>query len=175
MSEKPSVVMVAASLLAAGGALFTAEVLLSAKRYFTGMAVYEQAIADGLIRNDMAWSAFGVAAHLVPAAIGVLIGAGLVFLAFFTGLGHNWARAVGWMLGFPVLLWYGVLGVLHAALPSAAGTVDPPELARRLERAWPDWYTTLDVTLMVVVPLVLVTALVCQTVPRADSYFRQPA
>lgn len=174
--SRPTLVIFAAAMLATGGALFAGEVLLSTDRYFTGMRVYEQAAADDVIENEGAFGAVGVVLHVYPAALGVIIGCGLVFLAFFTAIGHNWARAVSWIMGVPVLFWYGALAILYLALwflsdPVTANSM-PPELTRRYEQAWPGWLDTLDNALMISVPLVLLTALVCQTVPAADTYFR---
>jgi hypothetical protein len=73
--HQPRLVAAAAGLLLAGGVLFVAEVLLSTERYFTGMRVYERAASNGVIKNDEAFAAVGVALHLVPAAVGVVIGA----------------------------------------------------------------------------------------------------
>ncbi|WP_146246820.1 hypothetical protein [Actinoplanes xinjiangensis] len=83
-----------------------------------------------------------------------------------------------------MLIWYGVLATVHLALPSLLGPgpveptppdlVDPTslELTQRYEQGWPGWLDMLDIVLMVSVPLVLLTALVSQTVPTADAYFR---
>jgi uncharacterized membrane protein YgdD (TMEM256/DUF423 family) len=174
--RRPAVVTVASGLLAAGGAMFAGEVLLSVNKYFTDMKVYEQAASDGIVSNDSGFAAIGVGVHLVMATVGIFTGIALVVLAVFTFAGQNWARAVGWIFGIPVLLWYGGLAALtFLANLLSAGDVDPTpaELARRYDQAWPPWLDTLDVVLMVLVSAALVTALVGQTVPTADTYFRR--
>jgi hypothetical protein len=175
-TARPSIVTAASCMLGVGGALFAGEVSLSADSYFTGMRTYEQAVHDGIVGNDTAFAAVGVAIHVVPAVIGIFAGAALVVLALFTAFGQGWARAISWVFGLPILLWYGVLAVLRYVAGAISGSVedpDPAELARRYEQAWPEWRNTLDAGLMVAVAALLITALVCQTVPAADAYFRR--
>ncbi len=174
--RRPPVVIVAAGMLALGSALLMGEVLLSMDKYFTGMHVYEQAASDGLIEHHGGFAAIGATVHLLPGLLGAVIGFGLMVLAPFNGFGHNWARAVSWILGTPVLLWYGALAIVNvllSAVPEPSGAdVVPPELTRRFEQEWPGWLDSLDTGLVVLVPLALLCALVCQTVPTADAYFR---
>ena len=176
--RRPGPTIAAGVLLASGGALFAAEVLLSGDRYFTDMTTYEQAIRDGIVENDTAFAAVGAALHLTMTVIGVFVGAALVVLALFTAFGQGWARAVSWLFGLPVLIWYGILAVLYFLAGALGGSVadtepDPAELTRRLEEAWPPWRNTLDVVLMVLVAVLLVAALVLQTAPGAGARFRR--
>jgi hypothetical protein len=166
-------------MLAAGGALFAGEVLLSADKYFTDMSTYEQAARDKIIENDSGFAAVGVGIHLAMTAVGVFVGAALVVLALVAFSGQGWARAVSWIFGLPVLLWYGILGAISFVGSALVG--DTPddlasdELTRRFDAAWPPWLDALDAALMAVVAALLIGALVCQTVPAADAYFRKPA
>jgi uncharacterized membrane protein YgdD (TMEM256/DUF423 family) len=175
--KRPTIVTAAGAMLATGGALFAGEVLLSAGKYFTDETTYETAAADGIVKNTGAYAAFGGSLHVVMTILGVFAGVALVLLAAFAAFGHNWARAVSWIFGAPILLWYGALASIHALglLLSSSGTgnTDPPELARRFDEAWPPWLNILDVVLMILVAVLLLAALVCQTVPAADAYFRK--
>jgi hypothetical protein len=174
--RRPAVVIAAAGMTAAGGALFAAEVLLSGDKYFTDMRTYERAAADKVVDNDTAFAAVGVVIHGAMTAVGVLAGIALVVLAVLTFFGQSWARAVSWILGLPVLLWYGGLAALNFLASALAGDVrntDPTELIRRYDEAWPPWLNTLDGGLMAAVAALLIAALVCQTIPAADVYFRK--
>lgn len=175
--RRPAIVGAAAAMLAAAGALFAGEAYLSQEKYFTDMGTYEQAAADGIIKNDTAWAAVGVVIHWGMQIVGVFFGLALVALAVPAFLGRSWARAVGWIFGLPVLLWYGFLASVGALGMAFAGdgpeSTDPPELARRFAEAWPPWLETLDTVLMVAVAALLIGALVGQTVPAADAYFRR--
>ncbi|SNY53824.1 hypothetical protein [Paractinoplanes atraurantiacus] len=88
--QRPGNIVAACGMLAAGGALFAGEVLLSADKYFADMRSYEQAVRDGLVKNDTAFAAVGVTIHLAMAAVGVLAGVALVVLAR-----HRAHRGVG--------------------------------------------------------------------------------
>jgi hypothetical protein len=146
--RRPRIVIAAAVLLACGGALVLAEAASAARTYLDGPALHDHTLA-----GDM-----GVAmTYVVAAAFGAGFGTGLLFSALFTALGRNWARTAGWCLGFPVLLFYGFRTVFNAV------TGFWTELDR------------LDVTLMIAIPVLLVAALVCQTAPRADAWFRPAA
>ncbi|XVU23047.1 hypothetical protein ACQPZJ_38155 [Actinoplanes sp. CA-054009] len=174
--SRPGIVVAAGGMLAAGGVLFVGEVLLSAGEYFTGMSTYERAVRDGIVENDMAFAGVGVTIHLAMAAVGVLVGIALVVLAFASFAGLAWARAVSWVFGLPVLIWYGGLAVVAfvaAALTGEVANPDPVELTRRFDAAWPGWLGTLDAGLMAAVSVLLTAAIVCQTVPVADAYFRR--
>ncbi|MEU8814727.1 hypothetical protein [Actinoplanes sp. NPDC048796] len=178
--RRPGIVGLACGMLAAGGVLFAAEVKLSGDKYFTDMRTYEQAAHDGVIENDTAWAAAGVTIHWTMTVVGVFVGLALAVLAVLAFFGLSWARVVSWVFGLPILLWYGVLALLNFPVVSVVGDVAEPdparaELARRLEEAWPSWLGTLDVVLMVSVSVLLIAALVCQTVPAADAYFRRNA
>jgi hypothetical protein len=174
---RPAVVTAACGMLAAGGALFAGEVLLSGDKYFTNMSTYEQAAHDKIIDNETAFAGVGVVIHGAMTAIGVLVGAALVVLAVVAFSGHGWARAVSWIFGLPVLLWYGLLAALSALSlvfsGDGGGGNQPAELIRRYDEAWPPWLDTLDVVLMVLVAVLLIGALVGQTIPAADAYFRR--
>jgi predicted DNA repair protein MutK len=173
--RRPPVVIAAAGLLGAAGALFAGEVLLSGDKYFTEMRTFEQAAADRIVPNDTAFAAFGVLIHWIMTVVGVFTGAVLVVLAVFIFFGRSWARVVTWLFGRPILLWYGVLAALTFLAGAVAGDTpnpDPAELIRRYTEAWPPWLDTLDTTLMAAVTVLLIGALVSQTVPAADAYFR---
>jgi vacuolar-type H+-ATPase subunit I/STV1 len=166
----------ACSMLAAGGALFAGEVRLSGDKYFTDMSTYDQAISDGIVKNDTAFAAIGVTIHWAMTVVGVFVGAALVVLALLAFFGQSWARAVSWIFGLPVLLWYGGLASLYILGHVLTGDVQaagPAELDRRFDAAWPSWLNTFDVLLMAAVAVLLIAALVCQTVPAADRYFRK--
>jgi hypothetical protein len=164
-------------MLAAGGALFASEMYLSQEKYFSDMGTYARAANDHIVDNDTAFAAFGVVIHLGMEIVGIFVGLALLVLAVVAFLGKSWARAVSWLFGLPVLLWYGLLASLDAlSLVFAGGgpqDTAPPELTRRFNEAWPPWLNTLDTVLIVAVAVLLMAALVCQTVPIADAYFKK--
>jgi hypothetical protein len=166
-------------MLMTGGALFAGEMWLSQEKYFTDMRTYERATADHIVENDTAFAAFGVVIHWGMEIVGVFVGLALVVLAMVAYFGRGWARAVSWLFGLPILLWYGLQASLGALSVVFAGGgphgTDPPELARRFDQAWPPWLNTLDTVLMVAVAVLLMAALVFQTVPAADRFFRSSA
>ncbi|XVV10252.1 hypothetical protein ACQP2X_36180 [Actinoplanes sp. CA-131856] len=169
---RPKIVVAACGMLAAGGVLFAGEVMLSADKYFTDMRTYERAVRDGIVENDTAFAAVGVTIHLAMAAVGVLAGVALVVLALAAFGGRDWARAVAWFFGLPVLIWYGILAVLYFMAGLFGGGEARTELGPRFDEAWPPWLDALDAGLMVAVSVLLVGALVGQTVPAADAYYR---
>jgi hypothetical protein len=175
--RRPGVVTAAGAMLATGGALFALESYLAQQKYFTDGETYVKAAADGVIKNDTAWAGVGGAIHLFMQVIGVFAGLALVVLAVPALRGWGWARAVSWIFGLAILFWYGFLasvGALGFVLSGdAPPRTDPPELTRRFDEAWPPWLTTLDTVLMVAVAVLLIGALVGQTVPAADAYFRR--
>lgn len=143
-ARRPAIVTLACAMLSAGGALFAAEVKLSGDKYFTGLRTYEQAIRDGVIENDTAWAAVGVTIHWAMTVVGVFAGAALVVLAALAFSGRSWARAVSWVFGLPVLLWYGIVAILNFPVLSVSGGGGDPDpgsaaLARSFEQAWPSW------------------------------------
>lgn len=174
--RRPPAVIAAAGLLGAAGALFAGEVLLSGDKYFTDMRTFERAAADRIVPNDTGFAAFGVLIHWTMTTVGAFTGFVLVVLAVFTFFGRSWARAVTWLFGLPILLWYGGLAALNFLAGALAGDTpnpDPAELIRRYAEAWPPWLDTLDTGLMAAVTVLLLGALVTQTVPAADAYFRK--
>lgn len=172
--RRPAVVTVAGALLAAAGAMFAGEVLLSASKYFTDMRVFEQAAQDGIVENTTAFAGVGSSIHLLMTVVGVFAGVVLVALAAFTLAGQAWARVVSWIFGVPILLWLAGVGFLSLLGHLLAGDdPQPTALTRRFQEAWPAWLNVLDVLLMVLVVVALLAALVCQTIPAADAWFRR--
>jgi hypothetical protein len=174
--RRPGAVVAAGALLAVGGVLVAGEALLSLLTYLAGMSVYLQP-----------GTAVGVLLHAVLTAVGVLVGATLVTTACFTVYGHRWAQIVNWVLGIPLLLWYGMLLSVPVAFSVQVAMSGPPvasdhpataygalllELERRHEQAWPSWLGTLDWALITVIPLVVLAALACQAVDTADAYLQ---
>jgi hypothetical protein len=77
---------------------------------------------------------------------------------------------VSWVFGLPMLIWYGV-----STLMSAAGRLvnGPDEADPAWKRIWPSWLDTLDVVLTVAAAALLIGALIGQTVPASDAYFKR--
>jgi hypothetical protein len=178
MRIRPPAVVAASAMLATGGALFALEMYLAGRKYFTEVDTYDQAVADHATPNlhDNAIVAVPMLGHRLLQVVGVFAGVALVALAIPAFFGWNWARAVSWILGLPALLWYGLVASVAAlglALGGGGASQVDDELSRRLDAAWPPWLDSLDTVLMVTVSVLLIGALVCQTVPAADRYFRR--
>jgi uncharacterized membrane protein YgdD (TMEM256/DUF423 family) len=170
--RRPPIVAAACGMLAAGGALFAGEVYLSSEGYFTEVRAWAQAGLDD-------WFAeYSVSIHWMMEVVGMFVGLALFVLAVVAFSGRGWARAVSWLFGLPILLWYGLQVSFFALSLTFASTGPPPSSAspeyfRRLEAAWPSWLDTLDTVLKVAVAVLLMAALVGQTLPAADAYFRK--
>lgn len=156
--HRPRIVSAACGMLAAGGLLFAGETYLAGVRYFK--------VADF-------WGAAGVLIdvfHRLAEILGIFGGLAVAVLAAPAFLGLSWARAVSWMFGLPMLIWYAVTGSASAVgrMLNGPAATDPA-----WQQVWPSWLDTLDVALTVAAAVLLIGALVGQTVPRADAYFRR--
>jgi len=170
--RRPLIVSAACGMLAAGGALFAGETYLSQEEYFAEVRAWAQTGRDD-------WFAeYSVSIHWVMEVVGMFVGLALFVLAGVALSGRSWARAVSWLFGLPILLWYGAQ-VSFSALSLTFASTGPqqsnasPEYVRQLEAAWPSWLDTLDTVLAVAVVVLLMAALVGQTTPTADAYFKK--
>jgi hypothetical protein len=141
--HRPRIVSAACGMLAAGGLLFAGETYLAGVRYFK--------VADF-------WGAAGVLIdvfHRLAEILGIFGGLAVAVLAAPAFLG---------------LIWYAVTGSASAVgrMLNGPAATDPA-----WQQVWPSWLDTLDVALTVAAAVLLIGALVGQTVPRADAYFRR--
>jgi hypothetical protein len=141
-------------MLAAGGLLYAGETYLAAERFS---------------REQEFFGAVGAligASHWLLEILRIFAGFAVAVLAVPAFLGLNWARAVSWVFGLPMLIWYGV-AAFFGGLGTLMGGSDGGG------RVWPPWLDTLDTALTVAAAALLIGALVGQTVPAADDYFRR--
>ena len=134
-------------MLASGGLLFAAETYLAETRFF---------------RDPGDWGAVGAlweTFHWLIEVLGIFAGLAVAVLAVPAFLGLNWARAVIWVFGLPMLIWYAVTAFL-------AGL-------GRLMGGGGSGTGGLDTALTTTAAVLLIGALIGQTVPASDAYFRR--
>ena len=152
-ARRPAVVTAAATMLAVGGMLFAGETYLAEERFFKASDIYG---AVGELANMF---------HRLVEILGIFAGLAVALLAAPAFLGLSWARAASWIFGLPMLIWYG----LTASLSAFGRMVNGPDFTA----VWPPWLDTLDTVLTATAAVLLVGALVGQTIPAADAYFRR--
>jgi hypothetical protein len=151
--RRPGVVSAACAMLALGGLLYAGEIYLAEQRFLQTSSLGG---AAGAVATGFHW--------LVEVA-GMFAGVGVAVLAVPAFLGLNWSRAVIWVFGLPMLIWYGLAAFLSLFDTATRG----PAYAT----VWPSWLDTLDTVLTAAAAVLLIGALVGQTVPAADAYFRR--
>jgi hypothetical protein len=157
-ARRPAVVTAAATMLAVGGVLFAGETYLAEERFFKASDIYG---AVGELANLF---------HRLVEILGIFAGLAVALLAAPAFLGLSWARAVSWIFALPMLIWYG----LTASLSALGRMVNGPEnVDPQFRTVWPSWLDTLDTVLTATAAVVLIGALVGQTIPAADAYFRR--
>jgi hypothetical protein len=140
--RRPGTVTAACVMLVLGGLLYAGEIYRAAQHFFRTTAI------GGAVGG------VAIGFHWLVEISGIFAGFAVALLAGPAFAGLAWARAVSWVFGLPMLIWYGVATFFNSLID--------------------DWVSPLDTALTAAAGVLLILALVCQTVPRSDAYFRRP-
>ena len=116
------------------------------------------------------------------AIVNLLLAAGFVVLGVLDLRGKNPARIVTWVLAGLGVLCFGcgvvggaTSGMFSGFTPRTSTGVNPADLAKQIQDAYPSWLVPVQTTLAVVQLLAVILVIILLALPASNAYFRKPA
>jgi len=180
-ASPPGTVRISSYLLYATAALTLVSMIVSLTTIGTVRQVYQDLYAGEPMADTI--DTVTVASIVGAGIASLLMGVGLVVLAFLNLRGKNVARIVTWVLGGFFVVCCGGLSLLGLAgssmtdfgNTSTAGGPSPEELQQRLNDALPGWYNSVNVLLTVLTYLFVLVALILLALPASNEWFKPRA
>ena len=177
-AQPPGTVRISSYLLYATAVFSVISMAVSFSTIGTVRDVYQAAYAG----EDLAGTVdtFAVGSIIFAGVVSLLIGIGLVVLAFLNLRGKNPARIVTWVLGGIYVLCCGGSALVGTALggmgdfgsTNTTGGPSPDELQQQLSDALPGWYGPVNIALTVIPILFVLVAAILLALPGSNPWFR---
>lgn len=177
-ARPPGTVRISSYLLYAVAALQVVSLIVT----LATLGSLRQGLNDAYAGTTMA-DASDTAAVIVAVAGGVIaliIGIGLVVLAFLNLRGKNPARIVTWVVGGLFVLCCGIGSLLGAAggamnIDSGADAPDAADVQSKIDAAMPSWHGPVNTVLLIIPILLVLGALILLVLPASNQWFKPKA